>query len=268
LPADLLNNALQRAPKYPDLIHVPCLRSQVPETTLKAMLSHTDSTVSAQGAVGIWWAEPRGAISQSIASEWRAAIVRAHGQRAYLTEILGSDKSRACEWLIARIDERPQFFDYYTRAEISAAISVLDSEQRRAVLPHVPDGGLLTFELLMKLADDDLKVCEEILNTSRFGKYRLTFLNGHPKRRWVDKARLALNAGHSIPDIVNATAGHDDSWTGDESNMWQGWIDDFEPLLAHQDALIRSIAQVATERLTTFQTDARKRERRAAVYGQ
>ena len=267
LRSNLLNNVLQRATKYGDMVHVLCLRNEVPEATLKAMLNHADGGVSAQAAIGAWWAEPRGKISQSIAKEWRAAILRAHGQQFYPTEILESDKSLACEWLIARIDERPKFFDYHTRKEISAAASALDSEQKLVVLPHVQNDGLLTFELLMELAGDDLKVCQEILNTSRFGKYRLTFLHGHPKGLWVEKAQLALNAGYSAQDIVDATVHHDSSGNGEESNVWQGWINDFEPLLAHEDVRIRSTAEIATAKLKTLQSEARKSERRVAVYG-
>lgn len=267
LPSDLFDLVLQRIANYPDMVHVLCLRNQVPETTLKAMLVHADSRVFAQAAIGAWWAEPRGEIGSSIASEWRSAILRAHGEQFYSTEILESNKLLAYQWLIARIDERPQYFDYHTRKEISAAASVLDTEQRLAVLPHVPDGGLLTFELLIELADDDLRVCEEILNTSRFGKYRLTFLNGHPKGRWVEKALLAADAGYSANDIVGATVDHDSSWAGEESNMWQRWIEDFEPLLTHEDARMRSIAELATTKLKKFQAGARKNERREAVYG-
>src|SRR5678815_3649385 len=202
------------------MVHLLCLRNQVSDAILKTMLTHSDSAVAAQAAIGAWWAEPRGQIKESLALEWRAALLRTHGQQFYLSEILESDKSVACEWLITRIDEQPQFFDHYTRKEISAAASVLSSEQRLAVLPHVPNDGLQTFELLTELADDDLKVCEEILETLRFGNYRLTFLHGHPKGLWVEKARLALNAGYSAEDIVGATVGLDSSWTGEQSNMW------------------------------------------------
>jgi hypothetical protein len=105
------------------------------------------------------------------------------------------------------------------------------------------------------------------LHTRRFRKYQLTFLRGHPKGLWIEKAQQALNAGYSAQDIASATIEHDSSWTGEESNMWQGWIDDFAPLLAHEEARIRSIAEIATEKLRRLQTDARKSERRAAVYG-
>jgi hypothetical protein len=267
LPSDLLDTAFQRVTKYPDMVHLACLRNQVTEGTLKAMLSHADSGVSTQAAIGTWWADPRGEISHSIANEWRTAILRAHGQPFFSTEILEADKDLAFEWLIARINERPKFFDYHTRKEISAAISALDSQQRIATLPHVPSEGLLTFELLKELTSDDLRACEELLHTPRFGKYQLTFLCGHPKGLWTEKAQLALNAGYSAQDIASATIEHDSSWTGEESNMWQGWIDDFTPLLAHEEIRIRSIAEIATEKLRRLQTDARKSERRAAVYG-
>jgi hypothetical protein len=95
----------------------------------------------------------------------------------------------------------------------------------------------------------------------------LTFLRGHPNSLWIEKAQLALNAGYSAQDIVGATVEHDSSWTGEESNMWQGWIDDFAPLLLHEDAKICSIAELAITNLKTLQSDARKGERRAAVYG-
>jgi hypothetical protein len=267
LPPSLLSEVIKRIVTYPDMVHLLCLRNQVSDRTLKTMLIHSDSAVVAQAAIGAWWAEPRGQIKERIATEWRAAILRTHGQQFYLSEILQSDKALACQWLITRIDERPQFFDFYTRKEISAATSVLDSEERLAVLPHVPNDGLLTLELLEDLADDDLKVCDQIVNTSRFGDYRLTFLNKHPKGLWIEKARLALNAGYSANDIVNATVGFDSSWTGEQSHMWQGWIDDFAPLLAHEDSKIHSIAELATAKLKSLQSDARKNERRDAVYG-
>jgi ATPases with chaperone activity, ATP-binding subunit len=267
LPHDLLNEVLQRIARHRDMVHLLCLRNLVSDTILKTMLTHADSDIAAQAAIGTWWAEPRGQINESIASEWRAALLRTHGQHFYSSEILKSDKSLACEWLIARIDERPPFFDYHTRREISAAASVLDSDQRLAVLQHVPNDGLLTFELLMELADDDLRVCKEILKTSRFGSCRLTFLHGHPKKPWVEKALIALNAGYSAQDIVGATVGLDSSWTGEESNMWQGWIDDFEPLLRHDDPRICSVAEMATAKLKSLQLAARQSERRAAVYG-
>jgi len=234
---------------------------------LKAMLSHADRGVSTQAAIGTWWADPRGEISHSIANEWRAAILRAHGQQFFSTEILEADKDLAFEWLIARINEQPKFFDHHTQKEISAAISALDSQQRITTLPHVPSEGLLTFELLKELTSDDLKACEELLHTPRFRKYQLTFLRSHPTGRWIEKAQLALNAGYSPQDIVGATIEHDSSWTGGESNMWQGWIDDFAPLLAHEEARIRSIAEIATAKLESLQADARKSERSAAVYG-
>jgi hypothetical protein len=49
--------------------------------------------------------------------------------------------------------------------------------------------------------------------------------------------------------------------------MWQRWIEDFEPLLAHEDLRIRSIAELATTKLKELESGARKSERHAAVFG-
>lgn len=266
LPENLLSEVVQRAAKYPEKIFILCLRNEIPQTTLKYMLRHPVTVISSKAAMGTWWGQPRGKIDENIETEWRPAILRAHGQHSYLQEILKSDSSLACAWLIARIEERPAFFDYHTRKEIHAATSILDSEQRLAVLMHVPNEGLLTLKLLKDLANDDLKVCDEILKSPRFGKHSLTILSGHPKGLWVQKAQLGLNAGYSPQEIVDATVGYDDSWS-EASKMWQGWVDDFAPLLLHKDERICSIAKIAMEKLKAFQAEALQDERRAAVYG-
>ena len=108
---------------------------------------------------------------------------------------------------------------------------------------------------------------EEILNDRRLQKHHLSALSGHPTGTWVDKTIRAMSAGYSPEDIVRATVGHDSSWTGEVSNMGQSWINDFEPLTAHEDPRIRSVADIAITKIREYQATARKRERQEAVYG-
>lgn len=268
LPEELLSRVLITSGRYPDLVHVLCLRGQVPEPTLKFLLNSKNAVVAAQAAIGTWWAEPRGTIRPSIAGEWRAAMLTTYGQQFWLTEVLEADKVLAFDWLVSRIEEKPTFTDYLTRKEIRAAVSALDSNQRIALLQQIESEAYLTSELLTALARADLKVCEAILSEPRFAKYHLkSTLHGHPKGLWVDKALLALSSGYSAQDIVNATVDYDSSWTGEVSNMWQGWIDDFQPLCTHCSPKIRSIAEIAVAKIQSLQAAARKSERREAVYG-
>jgi len=267
LPQVLIKRLLQSSSKFPETIHVSCLRNEVPDETLKALLTHLHPLVSAQSAMGIWWAEPRGKIKPVVAREWKAAILRAHGQQFYLSEILQSDKSLAFEWLQTRLNEDPPYFDYYTIQEIRAAVPVLDPDQRISVLSRLSNDGRLNADLLPLLCSNDLKVCEEVLKSTRFGEERLNaVLEGHPSEDWITRALLALSSGYSEQEIVDASVKHDSSWAGEVSDMWQGWINDFEPLLAHDDERIRSVAQVALNKLKSQQADARKSERLAAIY--
>jgi hypothetical protein len=267
MPDDLLNRALGSATKYPRLVEILSLRDQVPERTLRLLLSHDNIFVSTQAAVGAWCATPKGEIHESITAEWRAAVLRAEGEQFWLTEILKSDNSLAFEWLMARMERKPDLVHYHVWKEVEAAISVLSFEQKAVVLQHVEDDGYVGSLLISELAGDDLRMYGEILKLSRLSKFHLSPLNGHPTGQWAEKAIMALETGYSPEQVAGATLSHDNSWTGPESGMWQGWVNDFEAMSRHDDQRIREIAHLGVAKARERQAAAAASERREAVYG-
>lgn len=263
----LLNRALDSVTKFPRLVEILSLRDQVPEHTLRLLLSHDNTFVSMQAAVGAWCATPKGEIRESIATEWRAAVLRAEGEQWWLAEILKSDSSLAFEWLMARMDRKSDLIHYHVWKEVEAAISVLSFEHKAAVLQHVEDDGYVGSLLISELAGTDLRMYGEILKHSRLSKYHLSPLNGHPTGPWMEKAILALDAGYSPEQVAGATLSYDNSWTGPESGMWQRWVNDFEMLSSHGDARIREVGHIGASRARERQTAAATGERREAVYG-
>jgi hypothetical protein len=267
IPTNLLSHAFGSAQKYPQLVHILSLRDQVPKHTLRLLFSHNHPFVSTQAAIGTWCATPKGEIRESIAADWRAAVLRAEGEQFWLTEILKSDGSLAFEWLMARMERKPDLIHYHVWKEVEAAISVLSFEQKAAVLQHVEDDGYVGSLLISELAGDDLRMYGEILRHSRLSKFHLSPLNGHPTGSWTEKATLALEAGYSPKEVAGATLSHDDTWTGPESGMWQGWIGDFEMLSSHTDPRIREVGQIGAAKARERQAAAAAAERREAVYG-
>jgi hypothetical protein len=267
VPADLLAHAVERSAKYPQTVDLLCLRDQVPEDTLRLLLRHPHPAASAMAAVGTWNATPRGQIKESIAADWRGAIIRAEGIETWIAEILKSDSSLASEWLKSRLERRSGLTHLFVWEEVQAAISVLNFEQRKASLQHLEAHGNLDSMLIAELAGNDLQMYREILKYERLSKFHLSPLRGRPTGVWVEKALAALDAEYSNEQIANATLGYGDEWVGSESNMWQGWVDDFEALAAHPDPRIREIGQIGAAKAGERKGAAVASERREAVYG-
>ena len=85
----------------------------------------------------------------------------------------------------------------------------------------------------------------------------------------MDKAKLALDAGYTVEQVADAVyprfGGF--SWSGNESNMWAGWVERFDPLCSHEDERIRKIGEVGKAKAEALRDNALKRERHEAVYG-
>lgn len=266
IPNDRLTEAVDRSKKYPQMIEGLGMRDQIPESTLLLLLDHNEEIISSTAAIGAWFATPKGEIRENIAREWKAAILKSEGHEFWLGVILKSDSSLALEWLQGKIEKETDFRHPFILKELEAAISALNSQQREIVLRGIDPDHEAAAEIILLLAND-LKVYEKMLHDHHFQNYHLAPLRTHPSNGWVDKAIGALSAGYSVDDIVRATVHHDSSWVGEISDMWQGWINDFEPLATHEDPRIRSVADLATRKIREYQITARKRERQEAVFG-
>lgn len=270
VPEELLSQTVGRAEAYCGMVQTMCLQGHVPEHNLIFLLNHPNSSVSTNAAIGVWWAQPRGEIRDSLLKEWRAAILRTEEEGAFtseISEILRNDTSLALDWVIARIQSETSLIHYSVPKELKVAVSVLSTDERLAILPHVQKEGYSAAVLIAELGNNNLQVFEAILNEPRFRKYHLAPLAGHPKELWAEKVIRAISAGYSPDQIASATLHYDNSWSGDESSMWQRWIDDFNTFKTHQDPDVCSVAEVGVTKARERQRLAAEEEHREAVYG-
>jgi CheY-like chemotaxis protein len=269
MPDDLLNQATEKASEYPDLIETLCLRNQVPEHTIMLLLRSQNPAVSINAAVGAWYGDPKEQIQESIAADWKAAMLRAEDREFWISEILKSDSSLAFEWLVARLETKTNLIPFYIWQEVEAAISVLDVAQRIALLQWVDGSGPMDSTLIAKLAGNDLLMYREILRHERLSKLHLAPLNEHPVGNWSEKAILALEAGYSPEQIASATLKFgDESWVGNISQMWHQWVQDFEALNTHPDERVRKVGGLGATKALEHERMAAASEHREAVYGQ
>lgn len=88
-----------------------------------------------------------------------------------------------------------------------------------------------------------------------------------PTGSWPEKARLALAAGFSTEQVTGAAFLSITGWSGNESDMWEGWIERFSELLSHEEERVRSVAEQGVAYARKQKRRALGEERDEAVYG-
>jgi hypothetical protein len=266
-PEEPLRRALAVLPKYFDMVETICLRDQVPESTLKLLLRHESPAVSSNAAVGAWCSDPEHEIREGIREDWREAILRAEGLEFWLPEILKSNSGLAYEWLERHVGRESIHLSHFIMEEVKAALSSLDFKQRASLLGHLKGEGYAEPEIISHLTGNDLRMYGEILKHRKLAKYHLSPLQGHPTGLWADKAVLALNAGYTPAEIVQASIHFIQGWVGRESDMWQGWVNEFEALARHDDPRVREAAAIGAAKAREHRANALSGERAEAIYG-
>ncbi len=186
----------------------------------------------------------------------------------FLGEVLRENSDLAYEWLRARSAEtRPEFWRYSQATE--AAVGVLSVESRQRLLHELPNDRYSIGSLAARLVGEDLDLYRRLLDDQQLSGLHLAPLAGEPDAAWLAKARLALEAGYSPGQVAEAV--HDwpagFTWMGNESDMWDKWIERFERLRSHPDERIQRVGKAGKECNAARRDDALVRERHRAVYG-
>jgi len=266
LPEDLLPEIMSLLDnRYSNLIEGSCMRLQIPEDRVAALLTHSDRSIAAATAAGEWQATPRGTVRESLKDFWRTALVNCLEREYPGEEIFRKDPSIAFEWLQLRIRE-DRILLHGSDNLLNVALQVINLAQREALLKDIGD-GLWFDEVIHGIVDDELEIYRVLLQNRQLERFHLSPLGGNPKGAWIDKALLALDAGYSALDVAQAVYGSSRSWMGNESTYWAQWAESFEPLLTHNDPRIRTVGQIGRDRALEQRDLALARERSEDIYG-
>ncbi len=266
-PAELLARVLQNLKGFGSIIQTLCIRNQVPEATLKQLLAQQDAEIAQAAAWGEWFRGPAGHVRESLVEEWRDAILRTTDDDHLLREVFSRDSALAFEWVQRRLSRKP--LDLYRNDEVwGAALGSLGVNERRAILHSLP-AEYGAQQLVAGLVGNDMELYGELLNDQRLKAFHLVPLGGNPEGIWIEKAKLALDAGCDAEEIAHAAFGYPSAlaWTGDESKMWAQWVERFDLLCSDPDARIQKIGQLGRAYALERQSEARRQERREAIYG-
>lgn len=269
-PEELLTEVLSNLQDYAQLVKTYCVRNEISENVLKQLLRHSDVDIASAAAVGEWLAELKGTVRESLYKDWKDVVVnRIKGAerniRYWLKEILKDDSSLAFNWLEAFITGQPAMSFKY-RDVIKIAANALDSEASRRLMRQIPE-TYSEEELVNVLVGNNLALYTELLENGRLKDLHLVPLTGVPEGVWVEKAKLALDAGYSVKEVVRAVLPFSFSWSGNQSDMWVEWVARFEKLCSDEDERIQEIG-VAGKAYAEHNRDlALKKERNEAIFG-
>jgi hypothetical protein len=250
--------------RFSNWIEVACMRLQIPEDRVAALLTHPVRSVAVAAAGGEWQATPRGTVRESLKDVWRKAVINCFEREYEGEDIFREDPSIAFEWLQLRIKDNRTFSCRDNL--LNAALQVISLEQRKLLLEQIGD-GFWHAEVIHGIVCNEPKVYRILLQNQRLKRLHLAPLAGNPTGVWIDKALLALDAGYSASDVAQAVFGSCQSWSGSESMYWAQWAESFEPLLTHNDPGIRSVGQIGKDRALAQKDRALARERLEDIYG-
>ncbi len=211
--------------------------------------------------------------------EWRKAVLGAcSGQRDeyWLTEILRSDPELARRWLDINLSSNRTVIAH-PDSLVSVAVASLGSSERRELLSCLPKHSRYGW-LISLLVGDDPEAYREFLAEPLWLESHLDPLTWcssgdlfedelELSQAWIAKAQLALQAGYGPEDVARARLDSPKGWSGEESVMWESWVDRFRPLEQHEDPLVRRMASKAIRIATERRDDARRREKKEAIFG-
>lgn len=273
-PEDLLELALTMA--EPQLVETACLQGKVSSATLRRLLAHADWRIAVASAIGEWLAEPRHEVRPEIEEEWQGAILRASArnlerhdhERYWLKEIFSHEPKLAFQWLRRQLavgpEERRALVTQH--GVVAAAIRSLDASARARLLIELPPRSFSS-DLVSHLVGDSPEFFKQLLSRSDLRKQHLAPLAGNPPDdRWIQLARLALEAGHT-PKQLTETSFRSPGFFGSSVEHYTRWETAFRDLSALDDPAFREVARLGLRQAEKLVQEARAAERRLKLAG-
>lgn len=283
-PLDLLQQTLEGLGNYNELVKVLCLRNRVSENVLKLLFQHPDSSIRGSAAYGEWFAHPEGLVKSEVYGLWQDVFLTDVANDIHMAHlvkcVLIEKPSLALRWLENYILCDNNAWDLlYFRDSINVAINAVDIETRKQILLQVPHRYFDTDKMLCCLIGDNLDLYQALLSSNELKQFHLSPLarasddewcrnsKAELDNIWIEMAKLALQSGYTTLEVVRAVHGGMYFWSGDESDMWNFWGNQFDKLCLNDDELIRQVGAVGRKLAEEHKHVALNQERHEAVYG-
>jgi hypothetical protein len=150
----------------------------------------------------------------------------------------------------------------------SASCRSLILADREHLLCHLPAKAFWGAEVAPRLVGDDAELYRRFLADGRLKPIHLAPLGERPIGAWLAKAAVALKAGFSREEVALAAFRPSGHYWGDQSEFWRSWLEAFTALATNSDPILREVGVIGRAEAERRIAEARREERREAVYGE
>ena len=265
---DLLSRVEALQPSYSKIIETMCLRNEVPLPTVLHLLRSGNTEFAQSAAYGEWFADPKRNIRPELYDDWRKVIIADESDNYWLRDILKSNQDVAFEWIVRILNKQPKNLYRYDNL-ISAVSESLNEEQKHHVLDRIEPNnfGALIVQIFTR---DSIELYDHLLSIQNLKQIHLYPLIFETKKRWVEKAILAINHGYAPEDLAEAVYGvgaKGVTWFGNWSAKEKEYLDFFEELTFQPDQRIQSVGEIGKSKANNRLQRALLEERNEAIYG-
>lgn len=248
-------------------INTWCLRGEIPPSTMRRLLAHSDESISTNAAVGEWLAEPKGSVRSGLQDLWSAAMLRARSESYYLGEILPSNPDLGKQWMTAFMAEDHSSGFLELESVIDSVSSALSAGDRKALLGALRETYHHT-KFAQRLVGYNTEIYLELLNRSDLsGLHQAPLAGDITEEQWLPLAEAATDAGMTAEEIFFASEGRGRSWNGPASAMWIQEKEKLKVLSNSTNQVARDIAEFGTRVLDGRIAGALKEEEAEAIFG-
>lgn len=268
-PDDLKQDALDDAGQYTSHLERLLRFHKLSEEILIKLFGHPDKSLVGQLAITEWQRKDKGTVANNIRPLWERAIIEHCEDDFWLGEILKVESDLGLKWLKHKLRD-DSFRPYQYKRSIENVLAGLNVDQRRDLLEIVPDGHFHT-TIISGIIGTDPKLYELFLQQSwRKESDLLSPLHRSIDHIWIEFARLASQHEFAAEQIVGYTfarVGETMIWSGDYSNIWKDWSEQFKTIINHHDDTISQIAEVGLQMSSQRYEEELKKEHDEEVYG-
>jgi len=268
-PDDLKQAALDVAGQYFSKIELLLRFHELSQGILIELFNHPDKSLVGKLAVVEWQRKETGAIAYIIRPLWERAIIEHCEDDFWLGEILKVESELGLNWLKHRFGDG-SFRPYQYKRSIENVLAGLNVEQRRDLLNIVPDGYFHS-TIISGIIGNDPMLYKLLLHQSWRNKSNLLSpMHRSIDHMWMEFAKLAYQRDFAAEEIVGYTfarVGETKIWSGDYSNIWKDWSEQFKTIIDHNDPTIRYIAELGLQISSKKYEEELRKERDEEVYG-
>jgi predicted ATPase len=268
-PEEFVDLALERAQGFAKNLEWVAQRRQLSGSSLSRLLAHPEDEVASAVAIGMWLREEAPPSDAHLTSLWRQAILRSPdegGEGGYwLGQILATDSQLAHDWLRRRLrsSSPPSLIG---PNPVGDAVSVLD-DRSRVCLVRVLPVSWASSSVARLLVGDQEDIYLALLVEDRLKPLHLAPLSRRPDDSWLVLASTALRSGYTASEVAEAAYMGMHSWMGDESAMWESWLESFAAISAGGDDQLEAVVRRGVELASARRDQALAREREWMVHG-